>query len=112
MVDEIKKEYDGIAIATIINHNSCKNNTAFQIFTKMGPLAFLPISKNKTSLVFSLYKNKNFQNENEIKNIIFKYNKYYKIKSFSKFEKANLEFWKFQNLKFQKLNFQNFNFKF
>tara|TARA_Y100001970_G_C14213193_1_gene848105 strand:+ start:182 stop:1276 length:1095 start_codon:yes stop_codon:yes gene_type:complete len=89
---KIKKEYDGIAITTIINHNSCKNNTAFQIFTKMGPLAFLPISKNKTSLVFSLYKNKNFQNENEIKNIIFKYNKYYKIKSFSKFEKANLEF--------------------
>ena len=31
-----------------------ENDSAFQIFTKKGPFAFLPISKNQTSIVFSI----------------------------------------------------------
>ena len=31
-------------LTTIINHEKISNNIATQIFTKNGPLAFLPIS--------------------------------------------------------------------
>ena len=34
------------------------NKTAIQIFTKYGPLAFLPLSKTKTSIVFSILNKK------------------------------------------------------
>ena len=38
-----------------------KNNIAYQVFTVGGPIAFLPISNNETSVVFSLRnKNNNF----------------------------------------------------
>ena len=47
------KNYNSTAYTTIINHKLCKNKSAAQIFTKFGPLAVLPISKKKTSLVFS-----------------------------------------------------------
>ena len=48
----IKKNYNSKAITTIINHRDNKNDCAYQVFTKFGPLAFLPYSKNKTSVVF------------------------------------------------------------
>ena len=38
------KNYNSTAYTTIINHKLCKNKSAAQIFTKFGPLAFLPIS--------------------------------------------------------------------
>ncbi len=38
----------------MIDHQKLKNNTSVQIFTKRGPLAFLPISNSKTSLVYSV----------------------------------------------------------
>ena len=41
---------------------------AVQIFTKNGPLAFLPISKNKTSIVYSVRNSKNF-NKKKINSI-------------------------------------------
>ena len=37
-----------------------------QIFTKNGPLAFLPISKNETSIVYSIY-NSNLIEKKKIK---------------------------------------------
>ena len=43
--NKINKEYDSTAYTTIINHKECKNNSAIQIFTKIGPIAFLPIGK-------------------------------------------------------------------
>ena len=42
----------------------------FRFFTKLGPLAFLPISEKETSVVYSFYNKKN---EN-INNLIEKYN--------------------------------------
>ena len=44
---KLKKKYDSYAYTTIIKHKKVSNNTAFQIFTKKGPLAFLPISETQ-----------------------------------------------------------------
>ena len=75
----------------MIKHQKFENKLAHQIFTKIGPLAFLPYSSNETSVVFSIFKkNKNISDE-EIIELIKKYNQKYIIKSFSKIEKFNLE---------------------
>ena len=34
-------------------HDKIENNVARQVFTKMGPIAFLPISNDSTSIVIS-----------------------------------------------------------
>tara|TARA_Y100001970_G_scaffold138150_1_gene170021 strand:+ start:6556 stop:7650 length:1095 start_codon:yes stop_codon:yes gene_type:complete len=87
----IEKDYNSIAFTSLIHHLPCKNYTAQQIFTKIGPLAFLPCSKNKTSIVFSIFDKNNILTESKIKELIISYNKKYKIKSFSKFEKFKLK---------------------
>ena len=87
----LKKDYKSKAITTIIKHKKNKNNCAYQVFTKFGPLAFLPYSENKTSVVFSFRNSKKEILDHNIKNIISEYNKFYKIKSFSIFEKFNLD---------------------
>ena len=43
-------------MTTVIKHEKILNNVATQIFTKRGPLAFLPISKDSTSVVYSINK--------------------------------------------------------
>ena len=48
---KILKQYNSNAYITVIKHEKLENNTAAEIFSK-GPLAFLPISKNETSIVF------------------------------------------------------------
>ena len=50
-----------------------KNNEALQIFTKNGPLAFLPISNKKTSLVYSFLGKKDFEFKKEVKKFNNKY---------------------------------------
>ena len=87
----ISKNYSDFAYTCLIKHKSLQNNLAVQIFTKFGPLAFLPVSKNVTSIVFSFYKEKKF-NEKEIKDLIRSYNKKYKILKFSKIDKFSLSF--------------------
>ena len=87
----IKKNYNSKAITTIINHQVNKNDCAYQVFTKFGPLAFLPYSKNKTSVVFSFNNSSKEISDHQIKDIISKYNKFYKLKSFSIFDKFNLD---------------------
>ena len=57
MIENLYKEF---AVTTIINHKSFKNNVARQIFLDESIFAMLPISKNKTSIVWSL---KNFMKE-------------------------------------------------
>ncbi len=90
--NKINKNYNSYAYTTIIKHQYIKNDKATQIFTKVGPLAFLPISNIKSSIVFSaINKKKNFS-EKEIKNLIYQYNKNYEIKSFGKLEKFELNF--------------------
>ncbi len=52
---KIIKEYKSFAYTTTIKHKKISNNTATQIFTKVGPLAFLPISNVETSVVYSVH---------------------------------------------------------
>jgi len=89
---KINKSYNSKAFTCIIEHKKLINNVASQIFTKIGPIAFLPLSNFKTSVVFSVnFKNKNFSDK-EILNQIKFYNRKYKIINFSKLEKFNLSF--------------------
>ena len=88
----VNKDYNSTAYTVIIDHKKCENKTATQIFTKFGPIAFLPISNYKTSIVFSiLNKKKNFEEIN-IKELINQYNCNYKIQAFSKIEKFKLKY--------------------
>ncbi len=85
---KIEKKYKSIAYTTTFFHKEIDNNIAFQNFTKKGPIAFLPISKSETSVVYSfksLKKKKNF----EMNNLIKRYNPIYlikKINNWSSFE--------------------------
>ncbi len=86
----IVKKYNSFAYTTIIKHQNIKNNVAFQIFTKKGPLAFLPISTSETSIVYSLDGNTKIKNKN-INDLIFKFNKKYKIKKIDEFKSFELK---------------------
>ncbi len=76
---KITKNYNSLAFVTTIKHANIENDTATQIFTKRGPLAFLPISKSETSIVYSLHNSKDKKKEN-IKDLIHHYNHKYEIK--------------------------------
>ena len=89
---KIIKDYKSTAYTTLIKHQELKNNIATQIFTNYGPLAFLPISNNETSIVFSVLNNDYAFDEKKIKKLILKYNSKFKIKSFVNFEKFNLKY--------------------
>ncbi len=71
---KIEKNYNSFAHISVLEHKKISNNrTARQIFTKKGPLAFLPISATKTSVVYSVREKKNINFENIIKNYNTKY---------------------------------------
>ncbi len=80
---KIQKSYNSLAYTTEINHEKILNDVAIQIFTKKGPLAFLPISNYKTSIVYSIHNTKN-KNQENIKKLIQEYNLKYKIKRIEK----------------------------
>ena len=85
------RNYDSFAFTSLMKHKKCDNRTAYQIFTKNGPIAFLPCSNAETSIVYSfLKKNKSFSDK-KIFDLILKYNKKYFVKSFSKLEKFELK---------------------
>tara|TARA_B100001057_G_scaffold454462_1_gene500257 strand:- start:166 stop:1248 length:1083 start_codon:yes stop_codon:yes gene_type:complete len=87
---KFEKEYGSIAFTTVINHKKMKfNNTAFQVFTNKGPIAFLPISSEKTSIVYSI-RTKNFNTEINIGSLIKKYNLSYEIKNIDQISKFKL----------------------
>ena len=86
-----EKDYNSLAFTSLIHHEKCDNNIAHQIFTKFGPLAFLPCSNNKTSIVFSVLDQNNIISDHEIKELILNYNRKYKINSFTKLEKFKLK---------------------
>ena len=75
---KIIKKYNSNAHTTIIKHEQILNDTAIQIFTKKGPLAFLPISNTETSVVYSV-NNSNNQKEENIEQLIKDKNFKYKI---------------------------------
>ena len=86
------KEYLNRAFTTIIKHKKFKNNIAFQIFTEKGPLAFLPLSDQMTSIVYSIEEKKNKVSDKEVINLINHYNAFYKITSLEKFQTFYLSF--------------------
>ena len=87
---KISKEYNSTAYTTIISHDEIINDTAVQIFTKKGPLAFLPISNKKTSIVYSVHNSKNSEEEN-IKELIKNKNFKYKIRDLEKIKSFELK---------------------
>ena len=89
---KLVKNYNSYAHTTIIKHDKILNDTALQIFTKKGPLAFLPISNKETSIVYSVHNPINQKKENIeqlIKNKNFKY-KINNIERISSFELKSL----------------------
>ncbi len=87
---KIIKKYNSIAYTTIIEHSKIKNDVAIQIFTKRGPLAFLPISEDATSIVYSLHNSAKIKNE-KIVDLINQYNFKYKIKKIKKIKSFELK---------------------
>ena len=87
---KIVKNYNSYAYTTLITHKKIKNDTAFQIFTKKGPLAFLPISDKKTSVVYSVHNSSNNELGN-IKELIKDKNFKYKIRSLEKINSFELK---------------------
>ena len=85
------KDYESFAYTTLIKHQKCDNQMAYQVFTKFGPIAFLPCSNKETSVVFSIYKKFKNLSEVEILKLVKKYNKKFIIESFSNFEKIDLK---------------------
>jgi 2-octaprenyl-6-methoxyphenol hydroxylase len=87
---KISKDYNNLAYTTILKHKKIDNNTATQIFTKQGPIAFLPISNIETSVVYSIdIKNKKFNNS-DIIDLINKNNPKYKIYKIAKLNSFKL----------------------
>ena len=80
---KITKKYNSNAYTTIITHDQIENDTASQIFTKKGPLAFLPISNRETSIVYSVHNSNNRREEN-IEQLIKEKNFKYKIRNIDK----------------------------
>ena len=75
---KIEKNYKSFAHITTFKHKRISNNNiASQVFTKNGPLAFLPISSTETSVVYSAKGKKDLN----LRDCIDKYNmKYQNLK--------------------------------
>ena len=97
---KIEKDYKSYAHTTIINHKKfLNNNIAFQIFTDNGPIAFLPISKLQTSVVYSSKEKKTI----DLKKYIRMYNKNYTITKINKsinfrLKSSNLRIYRYKNI--------------
>ena len=87
---KIIKKYNSFAFTTIIKHEKILNDTAIQVFTKRGPLAFLPISNNETSVVYSMHNSIDKKKEN-IEELIELYNYKYKINKIEKIDNFELK---------------------
>ena len=90
---KIENTYKELAITTVLNHNSIKNNIVRQIFLNNGIFALLPISNTKTSIVWSVKK------ELQKKDILLKK----KIKFYAKNYLSNITF--ATNIENRDLNF-------
>ena len=88
---KIEKNYKSLAHTAIIDHKKIENKIATQIFTKKGPIAFLPLSNNQTSIVFSNNSTK-LMDKLSLLQIINKYNQQYKITKISEVESVNIKF--------------------
>ena len=66
------RNYDSFAFTSLMKHGKCDNRTAYQIFTKNGPIAFLPCSNTETSIVYSFLKEKKSIPDKKIFDLIIK----------------------------------------
>ena len=89
--------YKETAITSILKHNSLQNNVARQIFLNNEIIAFLPISKTKTSIVWTV--NKNIVNDLKKNDLLLKK----KIKFYAKDYLKNVKF--ATNFEYKDLNF-------
>ncbi len=75
----VEKKLDQIAISASVNVKRKQHNLAYQLFTKDGPVALLPVQGNDASVVWSLEKNSSIlklqQNdlENQLNKLFEKY---------------------------------------
>ena len=84
---KINKDYSSFAYVTTFEHSKLSNNhIASQIFTKRGPLAFLPISPTETSVVYSAKGKIDL----DLNNLLRSYNTKYNIKKINSFLKFKL----------------------
>ena len=88
---KIEKNYKSLAHTAIINHQKIQNKIAVQFFTNNGPLAFLPLSNNKTSIVYSSNSLK-LIDKKELLKIINEYSDKYKVQKISNVESFNIKF--------------------
>ncbi|WP_440920197.1 ubiquinone biosynthesis protein UbiB [Candidatus Pelagibacter sp.] len=86
---KIVKRYNSIAYTGILRHKKIENKVARQFFTKIGPLAFLPISENETSVVYSINHSNEFKRATLV-NLINHYNSIYKIEKITKISSFKL----------------------
>ena len=90
-IKKVDKDYRNLAYTAFLEHKKIDNNSAIQIFTDSGPIAFLPISSTKTSIVCSVdINNKNFK-DHEILDLINKHNPKFKIKKISELNSFKLK---------------------
>ena len=87
----VEKNYKSLAHTAIIDHEKIENKIATQIFTKKGPIAFLPLSNNQTSIVFSNNSTK-LMDKLSLLQITNKYNYQYKINKISDVESVGIKF--------------------
>ena len=86
---KIIKKYKSFAYTLILEHEKIDNKVARQVFTKIGPLAFLPISDEETSIVYSIKNSTKIKKEKLIE-LINLYNSNYKIKKITKISSFEL----------------------
>ena len=86
---KILKKYNSFAYTSVIKHKKVANTVARQIFTKKGPLAFLPISSDRTSIVYSINQ-KTKINQETLLSSLNSYNNFYQIKRVEKFKSFSL----------------------
>ena len=97
---KIVKNYNSFAYASTFEHEKLSNNNfASQIFTKKGPIAFLPISATETSVVYSVRGKSEIDLEESIKKYNTKY-KIYKLNEIVSFElkSSNLRSYYHENI--------------
>jgi 2-octaprenyl-6-methoxyphenol hydroxylase len=87
---KINKDYENYAYTTILKHKKIENNVATQIFTKSGPIAFLPISNIETSVVYSLDTKNRKYNDKEVLGLLNKNNPKYQIQKTLKLSRFKL----------------------
>ena len=100
--NRIEKKYESLAHTAIIDHKIVANKIAKQIFTKNGPLAFLPLSNNQTSIVFS-NNSTNLIDKISLLKIVNKYNNKYKIDKISEVESFGIKFHILRNYIFKNI---------